>query len=278
MTQSIFVQDIPDGPFSFSDLTLERVTHHGYTYDRAHVPRDRVADLILGEEIAGRTNFKMDAREGGGEVLPWGTRGVAVGCACGLRETASLHDGCCSGPLHDPSWPLLLPQFEVIIKYECTYGPQHVPPSTVARVPFEEGPEGEAHAARPCGCQYRFAVYYLRREPTLVRVERVLQPHTAHPDKLCRWTSTAGREAVTQAFEDGQRGCHVLRGVLLRSIKERFGVTRGACLTDEDVHRLVNTRPDLARDYLISSQDILCAGVRPCLEGWGVCIRIPSPQ
>ena len=41
MTQSIFVQDIPDGPFSFSDLTLERVTHHGYTYERANAPRDR---------------------------------------------------------------------------------------------------------------------------------------------------------------------------------------------------------------------------------------------
>ena len=84
MTQSILDRIIPDGPFSISDLELELVTHHGYTFERATVPRDRVGDLLLGEGLAGRTNFRVDVRPGSRQVyrgkregLGWGVR---VGC------------------------------------------------------------------------------------------------------------------------------------------------------------------------------------------------------
>ena len=118
-----------------------------------------------------------------------------------------------------------------------------------------------APAAGQCGCQYHFTVYYLRGEPALARIERALMPHSAHTSDLCRWISTAGREAVTQAFEDGQRGCPALKRALLRSIEERFGVRKGERLTDEDVQRLFKTRPDLARDYLATSGDMMCVGL-----------------
>ena len=166
-----------------------------------------------------------------------------------------------AGPLRYPSWPLLLPQFEDIIKYHCTYGPKLTRPFKVARVPIEQPPVNSVPAAGHCGCQYHFAVYYLRQEPALARIERALMPQSAHTSDLCRWISTAGRKAVTQAFEDGQRGCPALKRALLRSIEERFGVRKGERLTDEDVQRLFKTRPDLARDYLATSQDILCVGV-----------------
>ena len=266
MTRPIFAQNIPDGPFSFSDLECELVTIDGDIFERATVPRDRVGDLVMGEELQGRTNFRMEARKGDREVLSWETRVTAVGCPCWLRETASPHDGCGSGPLPDPSWLLLLPQFEDIMEYHCAYGPDFLPPSALAEVPIDQE---VADAAPQCGCQYRFTVYHLKEEPTLARVERALLPHSAHTSYLCPWISTAGREAVAKAFEGGMRNRYDLKNVLMCFAKRRFGVQRGRCLTDGDVRRMLETRPDLARDYLATPDEMLCVGVGPRLEGRG---------
>ena len=103
MTRPIFVQDIPDGPFSFSDLECELVTIDGDIFERATVPRDRVGDLVMGEEIQGSTNFRMEARKGDREVLSWIREwwrwGVHVGCGRPPRFMTLAGPNRCAIPL-----------------------------------------------------------------------------------------------------------------------------------------------------------------------------------
>lgn len=92
-----------------------------------------------------------------------------------------------------------------------------------------------------------------------------MRPHSGHASEVCRWISKEGREAVRQAHQDGHRDCKSLRQALLRSVKARFGLDEGAFLDEETVQKMIQTRPDLARDLCCDSQAFVC--VQGCSRG-----------
>ena len=68
MQLSGLYQDVPVGWFSFSGIKVRRVRHHGLDFEQAVVAWERIGDLIHGEEIEGRTNFRKNPRKSSRKV------------------------------------------------------------------------------------------------------------------------------------------------------------------------------------------------------------------
>lgn len=122
-------------------------------------------------------------------------------------------------------------------------------------------------------------MYQYRHDPSLAFIERPVRPHSGQASEVCRWIWKEGREAVRQAHQDGHRDCKSLRQALLRSVKARFGLDEGAFLDEETVQKIIQTRPDLARDLCCDSQAFVC--VQGCSRGgalmWHRYVACPSP-
>lgn len=153
------------------------------------------------------------------------------------------------------------------MRYECTYGPELVKPSTMSKLRDDKPEDARPSHPAKCGCGYYFKVYQYKHDPTLAFIERPLRPHFAHPSGECRWISRGGREALREAHAHGVKGCGKLRDAMIQSIATRIGKGEDHILTDADRDLILKTRPDLARDENVTSQDVLYVGPAPVACG-----------
>lgn len=149
------------------------------------------------------------------------------------------------------------------MRYECSYGPTAVKPSTMARKSAGGTTEAAPGNGDKCGCRYCFTVFQYKDNPTLALIERPVRPHSGHTAKTCRWISEDGRTAVREAFFQGIRGCAGLRAALRASIAARIGLGNEETLEEKHIDLICDERPDLVRDYQATSQDVMYVVARP---------------